>query len=143
MQVREVMTASPKTVRPETSIREAASFMLSEDTGSLPVCDGETVLGMITDRDIAVRGVAEGKSPDCSVSDLMTEHLIVARDTDDTSAIAQKMSDHQVRRLPVIDENKKLVGIVSLGDLARSIKDSDASTALEGVSEKGELHNQS
>lgn len=143
MQIREVMTSDYKVVKPDCTIKEAASFMLSEDTGSLPVCDGETVLGMITDRDIAVRAVAEGRDPSCSVSEFMTDHLVIARESDDVNEIAQKMSDNQVRRLPVIDDNKKLVGVVSLGDLARSDSEFASSFALEGVSEKSELHNQS
>lgn len=143
MQVREVMTSDYKVVKPETTIKEAAGFMLSEETGSLPVCDGDTVLGMITDRDIAVRAVAEGRDPSCSVSEFMTDHLVIARETDDVNDIAQKMADHQVRRLPVIDEAKKLVGVVSLGDLARSSADFSSSYALQGVSKDSELHSQS
>ncbi|MBW0144711.1 CBS domain-containing protein [Sphingomicrobium clamense] len=143
MQIREVMTSDYKVVKPDCSLKEAAGFMLKEDTGSLPVCDGDTVLGMITDRDIAVRAVAEGRDPSCSVSEFMTDHLVIARESDDIDTIAHKMADHQVRRLPVIDDNSKLVGVVSLGDLARSSEEGASSAALEGVSERSELHNQS
>ena len=143
MQVRDVMTSDYKVVKPDCTIKQAASFMLSEDTGSLPVCDGDTILGMITDRDIAVRAVAEGRDPNCSVSEFMTNDLVIASDTDDVEEIARKMSDSQVRRLPVIDASKKLVGIVSLGDLARSSSERSSSAALEGVSQKGDLHKQS
>ena len=143
MQVRDVMTSDFKVVKPDCSIQEAAGFMLSEDTGSLPVCDGDSVLGMITDRDIAVRAVAEGRDPSCMVKDFMTEHLVIARDSDEVDTVAKTMADHQVRRLPVIDENKKLVGVVSLGDLARSSRDNASQLAFEGVSRSGDLHKQS
>lgn len=142
MNIRDLMTSDVKTVSPDATAQEAAGFMLSADTGSIPVCDGDKVIGMITDRDIAVRGVAEGKGPDCSVRDLMSSELIYARDTDDVLAIAQRMSDKQVRRLPVLDAEDKLVGMVSLGDLSREAQESAAATALEGVSAAGGQHAQ-
>lgn len=142
MQVRDVMTSQFKTVDPSATVQQAASFMLSADTGSIPVCKENKVVGMITDRDIAVRGIADGKGPDCTVADLMTRDVICARDTEDTMAIAQRMSDSQVRRLPVIDHSDRLVGMVSLGDLSRQTEGSDANVALEGVSRKGNLHQQ-
>ncbi|MEA1071603.1 CBS domain-containing protein [Sphingomonas sp. LY29] len=142
MNIRDLMTSDVKTVSPDATAQEAAGFMLSADTGSIPVCDGDKVIGMITDRDIAVRGVAEGKGPDCSVRDLMSSDLIYARDTDDVLAIAQRMSDKQVRRLPVLDAEDKLVGMVSLGDLSREAQESAAATALEGVSAAGGQHAQ-
>ncbi len=141
-QLRDVMTSDVKAVAPDATAQEAAGFMLSADTGSIPVTDGERVIGMITDRDIAVRGVAEGKGPDCSVRDLMSENIICARDTDDVLAVAQRMSDAQVRRLPVVDADDRLIGMVSLGDLSREAQESAASTALEGVSQLGGAHQQ-
>lgn len=141
-QIRDVMTSDVKTVRPDHTAQDAAGFMLSADTGSIPVCDGDKVVGMITDRDIAVRGVGKGKGPDCAVSDLMTSDVVCARDTDDITAIAQRMSDSQVRRLPVLDADDKLVGMVSLGDLSRDAQPGVAETALEGVSAKGSQHQQ-
>ena len=142
-QIRDVMTHDIKTVSPSETAQQAASFMLSADTGSIPVCDGDKVVGMITDRDIAVRGVGKGLGPDCKVSELMTSDVVCARDTDDILAVAQRMSDKQVRRLPVIDAEHKLVGMVSLGDLARESQNSAAETALEGVSASGSQHQQS
>ena len=133
-QLRDVMSSEIKTVAPDATVREAAGFMLSADTGSIPVCEGDRVIGMITDRDIAVRGVAEGKGPECSVSELMSTDVVYARDTDDVLAVAQRMSDAQVRRLPVLDAEDRLVGMVSLGDLSREDQESAAATALEGVS---------
>ena len=81
--------------------------MLSADTGSIPVCDGDKVIGMITDRDIAVRGVAEGRGPDTPVRDLMSDDIVCAREDDDVDDVAQRMSDEQVRRLPVLDADEQ------------------------------------
>ena len=141
-QIRDVMTSDLKTVAPDATVQEAASFMLSADTGSIPVCEDDRVVGMITDRDIAVRGVAEGRGPDCAVRELMSQDVVCARDTDDILAVAQRMSDSQVRRLPVIDADERLVGMVSLGDLSREAQKSAADTALEGVSAPGNQHSQ-
>ena len=141
-QLKNVMTRDVKTVSPDATAQEAASFMLSADTGSIPVCENEKVIGMVTDRDIAVRAIAEGRGPDCSVRDLMSENIICARDTDDVQAVAQQMSDAQVRRLPVVDADDRLVGMVSLGDLSREAQESAAATALEGVSQPGGRHQQ-
>jgi CBS domain-containing protein len=142
MKVSEVMTRDVQTVRPDQPVREAASFMLSADAGSIPVTDGDRLIGMITDRDIAVRGVAKGYGPDTPVRELMTNDIICARDDDDVDDIASKMSEAQVRRLPVIDDNHRLCGIVSLGDLSRDADDDTAAEALEGVSEPGGKHQQ-
>jgi CBS domain-containing protein len=142
MKVSEVMTRDVQTVRADQPVQEAASFMLSSDAGSIPVMDGERLIGMITDRDIAVRGVAKGHGPETPVGDLMTGDLIVVRVDDDVEDAASKMSDAQVRRLPVIDEGERLCGIVSLGDLSRQADDDCATQALEGVSEPGGQHQQ-
>ena len=141
-QLRDVMTSEIKTVAPDATAREAANFMLSADTGSIPVCEDDKVIGMITDRDIAVRGIAEGHGPDCSVRDLMSKDVVCARDTDDVQAVAQQMSNAQVRRLPVVDADDRLVGMVSLGDLSRESQESAATMALEGVTAPGGQHKQ-
>ena len=132
--IRDLMTSNVETVGPDHTAKDAAAFMLSADTGSIPVCEDDKVVGMITDRDIAVRGIAAGKGPDCSVRDLMSKDIVCARDTDDADDIAAKMSAAQVRRLPVLDADDKLVGMVSLGDLARETSGESAHQALEGVS---------
>src|SRR5690349_23185657 len=98
MKVREVMTRDVQTVRPDQTAQEAASFMLNADAGSIPVTDGDKLIGMITDRDIAVRGIAQGHGPDTLVRDLMSDGLICARDDDDIEEVAMKMADAQVRR---------------------------------------------
>jgi CBS domain-containing protein len=142
MKVSEVMTRDVQTIRPDQKVQEAANFMLSADAGSIPVTDGERLIGMITDRDIAVRGIAKGYGPDTPVRELMTDDLIVLRIDDDIEEAASKMSQAQVRRLPVIDEDERLCGIVSLGDLSRQTDDQTASQALEGVSQPGGQHQQ-
>ena len=142
MKVSEVMTSDVQTVTPDQSAREAASFMLRAEAGSIPVTEGDKVIGMITDRDIAVRGVAEGRGPDTLVRELMTDHIICARQGDDVDDVARRMSEEQVRRLPVLDDDGRLCGIVSLGDLARESRGEQAHDALEGVSQPGGQHEQ-
>jgi len=142
MKVSDVMTRDVQTVRPDSTAQEAANFMLREDAGSMPVSDGDRLIGMITDRDIAVRGVAKGYGPDTPVRDLMTDEIICAREDDDVEEVASKMSSAQVRRMPVIDQNERLCGIVSLGDLAREADDDSTNEALIGVSEPGGEHQQ-
>ena len=142
MKVSEVMTRDVQTVHPDRTVQEAASFMLSADAGSIPVTEGDRLIGMITDRDIAVRGIAKGYGPDTPVRELMTDDLVVVRIDDDVEEAAIKMSDAQVRRLPVIDQDERLCGIVSLGDLARESDENCAHEALEGVSQPGGEHRQ-
>ena len=142
MKVSEVMTRDVQTIRPDQPVQQAASFMLSADAGSIPVTDGDRLIGMITDRDIAVRGVAKGYGPDTPVRELMTDDVICARHDDDVDDVASRMSEAQVRRLPVIDDKERLCGIVSLGDLSREADEDAASEALEGVSEHGGKHQQ-
>jgi CBS domain-containing protein len=142
MKVSQVMTHDVKTVSPDTTAREAASFMLSEDAGSMPVSDGDRLVGMITDRDIAVRGVAKGHGPDTPVRELMTDEVICARADDNVEEVATRMGRAQVRRLPVVDANEKLCGIVSLGDLSREAEGETAHQALDGVCAPGDKHKQ-
>ena len=143
MKIAECMTHEVDVVRPDQPIREAAQFMLRDDAGSMPVCDGDRLLGMITDRDIAVRAIAEGRGPDTPVRDAMTDHVDYCFDDDEVEEVATKMSDMQVRRFPVVSrEDKRLVGIVSLGDLSRSDKGEAASMALGGITDPGGSHSQ-
>lgn len=142
MKISEVMTTDVEKVSADQTAREAASFMLRADAGSIPVCDGDRVIGMITDRDIAVRGVAEGRGPDTPVSELMSDGIVCAHEDDDVQSVAQRMSEEQVRRMPVVDAEERLIGIVSLGDLARETNGESAHQALEGVSAPGGQHQQ-
>ena len=142
MKVSEVMTREVATVSPDQTAREAASFMLNADAGSIPVTEGDRLIGMITDRDIAVRGVAKGNGPETPVRELMSNDVVCARLDDDVEEVASRMSEAQVRRLPVVDAQDKLCGIVSLGDLAREGDVETAEQALEGVSQPGGDHRQ-
>ena len=142
MKISDVMTRDVQTIRPDQSAQDAARFMLKSDAGSIPVTEGDRLIGMITDRDIAVRGVAKGFGPDTPVRELMTADIICARSDDSIEDVASKMSEAQVRRLPVIDEQERLCGIVSLGDLSREADSDCASEALEGVSQPGGQHQQ-
>ena len=142
MKISDVMTRDVQTIRPDQTAREAASFMLRADAGAIPVVDGERLMGMITDRDIAVRGVAEGHGPDTPVRELMTNDIVSAREDDDTDDVAARMSEAQVRRLPVVDAEERLCGIVSLADLSRGADTDCAAEALEGVSQPGGQHQQ-
>lgn len=142
MKVSEVMTRDVKTVAPDDTAKDAAAFMLSEDAGSMPVKDGERLIGMITDRDIAVRGVAKGYGPETSVRELMSDEIICVREDDDVEEAAARMSKAQIRRVPVIDSDQRLCGIVSLGDLSRQADPESADQALQGVSAPGDQHRQ-
>ena len=142
MRISDVMTRDVATVGPDQTAQEAANFMLNSDAGSTPVTEGDRLIGMITDRDIAVRGVAMGHGPDTPVSDIMTSGIVCAREDDSIEDVASKMSEAQVRRLPVIDDSEKLIGIVSLGDLSRETDGETAHHALEGVSAPGGQHQQ-
>ena len=117
--VSEVMTRNVEVIAPEESLQRAAQLMDELNVGSLPVCSGKELLGMITDRDITVRAVAAGQGPsDTCVSDVMSERVRWVSEDDSTATAAHHMSDMQVRRLPVLNARRELVGIVSLGDLA-------------------------
>jgi CBS domain-containing protein len=144
MKVAECMTQEVETITADQSIREAAQFMLRADAGAMPVSDGDRLIGMVTDRDITVRATAEGRGPDTPVRDVMTDEILFCFDDEEVEQVALKMSDRQVRRMPVLSrEDQSLVGIVSLGDLSRSDRDDAASVALDGITDPGGEHNQS
>ena len=134
MKVREVMSRDVRVTNPDESIREAATLMLEIDAGALPVADNERLVGMITDRDIAVRAVAEGKSPDTPVEEVMSHEILYCFDDQDLEDVARNMGKIQVRRLPVVDRDKRLVGIVSLGDVALTEGERAAGKAVTGIS---------
>ena len=135
MHIRDVMTPNPRTVGAEESIQNAARIMRDEDTGAVPVVDNGRPIGMITDRDIAVRAVADGGQVSRPVREFVTSAVVTATPEMSTREAAQLMSEHQIRRLPVI-ENERLVGIVSLGDIAvKEGKDSRSGDTLQAISE--------
>lgn len=135
MQVREVMTEEVEIIDPNTTIRDVAKRMRADNIGALPVGENDRLIGMVTDRDIVVRAVAENRSAgNTTARDVMSEHVYWCFDDADVEKAAEIMAEHQVRRLPVINHDKRLVGIVSLADLGR-LRESAASKALEGISE--------
>lgn len=141
MNIRDVMTPNPRTVSPNDSIQSAARVMRDEDTGVVPVVDNGKPVGVITDRDIVVRAVAEDRELNRPVRDIVTTELVAVHPDMSVQEATELMSEHQVRRLPVIDNNR-LVGIVSIGDIAvKEGKDGRVGDALqhisEGVKERG------
>jgi CBS domain-containing protein len=143
MKIAECMTSDVEIVAPDQPIQEAAQFMLRTDAGAMPVGEGDRLVGMVTDRDIAVRAVAAGRGPDTPVRDVMTDEVIYCFEDDEVEEVALKMSDRQVRRMPVLSrEDENLVGIVSLADLSRSDHDQAASIALDGITDPGGEHSQ-
>lgn len=142
MHLTQVMSSNVQLANPEMSICDAAAMMQSNDIGVLPVGENDRLVGVITDRDIAVRAVAAGKEPRATkVRDVMSEGVRWVYDDASTNEAAQIMSKHQIRRLPVIDHNKRLVGIVSIGDFAvESSEIRPAAEALTGVSKGAEKH---
>jgi CBS domain-containing protein len=135
MKIRDVMTPNPRTVSPDDTIQAAARIMQSEDTGAVPVVNNGRVLAVITDRDIVIRVVAEGASLTGPVRSIATQDVICASPEMSTREANDLMSTHQIRRLPVV-ENDRLVGIVSIGDLAvKEGKDSRIGDTLQSISE--------
>jgi CBS domain-containing protein len=139
MQVKDVMTRGAEVVRPDATLQEAANKMKSLDIGPLPVCDGDKVVGMLTDRDITVRATAEGLDPkQTRVREVMSKELITCLEDQDVKEAAELMQSKQIRRVPVLNRDKRLVGMLSLGDLAQRIQDSKlAGKTLEEVSTPG------
>ena len=137
MRVSEVMTRDAECIGPDATLQQAAEKMKSLDVGSLPVCDNDRLAGMLTDRDITVRSVSDGHDPRTDrVRDAMTPKVISCSEDQDIAEAAKLMKENQIRRLPVLNRAKRLVGIVSLGDLAAETHDEQlAGSTLEAVSE--------
>ena len=139
MQVKDVMTRGAEVVRPDATLQEAANKMKSLDIGPLPVCDGDKIIGMLTDRDITVRATAEGLDPkQTRVREVMSKELITCLEDQDVKEAAELMQSKQIRRVPILNKDKRLVGMLSLGDLANRTQDSKlAGKTLEEVSTPG------
>ena len=142
MKVSDKMTRSPRIASPDDAIRDAAGAMAQVDTGVLPVGENDRLVGMVTDRDIAVRAVAQGKGPDTKVREVMTPGVQYCFEDEDLEEVARRMGEQQVRRMPVMDRDKRLVGILSLGDVAMGEGPQPAGDALSGVSRPGGAHSQ-
>jgi CBS domain-containing protein len=145
MKVSEIMSADVQVVTPEQPVQDAAKLMLQADAGVVPVQEGDRLVGLVTDRDIAVRVVAEGRGPETPVRDAMSAKPLFCFDDEDVDEVAMQMSNAQVRRFPVLSrEGQKLVGIISIGDLTKLDDEGQAAeAALTGVSQEGGAHNQS
>jgi len=137
MRVSEVMTRGVECIGPEATLQEAAAKMKSLDVGTLPVCDHDRLVGMVTDRDITVRATAEGDSPTVvHVRDIMTPGVLYCFEDALVRDAAELMRQKQVRRLVVLNQDKRMVGILSLGDLAIETGDEElVGSALEGISD--------
>ena len=135
--VRDVMTANPECVSEKDSIRDVARIMKDQDTGVVPVVDGRKIIGLITDRDIVVRGLAEGKNlDDVRVNELMTRSVRSVREDASLNEALEMMSNAEIRRVAVVNGNDELVGIVSLGDIAsQGNQDGKVGKAVEQISE--------
>jgi CBS domain-containing protein len=131
--LKDLMSRDVKVISPEMSIREAATQMLEGDFGMLPVGENDRMIGSITDRDIAIRAVAAGKDSSTKVRDVMSEGIAWVFEDETVEDATKMMSQRQVRRLPVVDRNKRLVGIIALGDFA--VESSEIRPAAEALSE--------
>ena len=136
-QIRDVMTADPECVSERDSLRDVARIMKDRDTGVVPVVDGRKIIGLITDRDIVVRGLAEGKKLDsATASELMTKHVRSVRDDASVNDALELMNNAEVRRVAVVNNNDELVGIVSLGDISVSTnKEGKVGQTIENISQ--------
>jgi CBS domain-containing protein len=131
--LKDVMSRNVKVISPDATIREAARKMLEGDFGMLPVGENDRMIGAVSDRDITIRGVAAGKGADTKIRDVMSDGIAWAYEDDSVEEAARIMSEHQVRRLPVVNKDKRLVGIVALGDFA--VESSEIEPAAEALSE--------
>ena len=142
MKVSDCMSKDVRIASPAWSICDAARAMKEIDSGFLPVGENDRLVGMLTDRDIAIRAVAEHKGPDTEVREVMSGEVIYCFDDEELDSVATKMSDRKIRRLPVLNRDKRLVGVVSLGDLSQSPEDDGrrSAAALGGISTPGGEH---
>ena len=142
MKVSKCMTRDVELVSPTQTIRDAAQMMAELDAGALPVQQDDRLVGMITDRDIAVRAVAQGKSPETPVRDVMSPELLYCFDDQEIEDVSRNMGEVKVRRLPVVNRDKRLVGIISIGDLALKEEEALTGSAVANISKHGGRHSQ-
>jgi CBS domain-containing protein len=142
MKVREAMTGNVRLTNPDRSIREAAQMMIDQDIGALPVGEDDRLVGMITDRDIAVRAVARGLGPDTKIREVMSADVLYCFEDEDLDDATQNMGDVKVRRLPVLNRDKRLVGILSISDLSRREDAEQIGKAIADISAPGGAHSQ-
>ena len=140
MLVSEAMSRDVRVANPQQRISEAAKVMAEIDAGALPVGENDRLIGMITDRDIAVRAVAAGKGPETLVREVMTAEVKYCFEDEDLVHVSKNMAEQQVRRLPVVNRDKRLVGILALGDIAAQEGSRVSGRAVEGISRSGGKH---
>jgi CBS domain-containing protein len=134
--VRDAMTSNPRSIEPSTTVTEAARLMKAEDVGSLPIVGGDQLVGMVTDRDVVIRIVAEGKDPQSTtVGEVASRDLVTVDPQQDLDEALRLMAQHQVRRLPVAEEDGRLVGILAQADVAREGKDTQTGQLVQEISE--------
>lgn len=134
--IREIMTSNPSTVEPDKTVVDAARVMKQEDAGVVPVTENGRLTGMVTDRDIAIRVVAEGKDPkSTTVQEVASKNLITLDPEQDLDEALRLMAQHQVRRLPVVEEDGRLVGVVAQADVARHADDTKTGQVVQEISE--------
>jgi CBS domain-containing protein len=133
--IRDAMTPNPTTVGPSTTAREAAQKMKSEDVGSLPIVEGDRLVGVVTDRDLAIRVLAEDKSAETAVSEIASKDVVTIDPQQGLEEAARLMAEHQVRRLPVCEENGRLVGVVAQADVAQSGHDTLTGETVQKISQ--------
>jgi CBS domain-containing protein len=143
MKVSEIMTRGVEIASPDDTVQQAASRMAELDVGVLPVGENDRLVGMLTDRDIAIRAVAQGRGPDTKVREAMTPEVRYCFEDEDLDEVVRNMGENKVRRLPVMSRDKRLVGIVSFGDVALYGDSEQTDTAATAVSEPGGPHTQS
>lgn len=143
MKVMECMSRDVRLVNPEEPIQEAATAMADIDAGVLPVAKEDRLVGMITDRDIAIRAIARGRGPSTPVQDIMSNEVRYCFEDEDVDDVLDNMADIQVRRLPVVNRDKKLVGIISISDLASGAGPSHTGEVLSEIARPSTLHSQS
>jgi len=143
MQISHVMRRDVVTITADQTLQNAAATMRLFDVGVLPVEEGNKLIGIVTERGIAIRGIADGMGPDAKVRDVMTYEVKYCFEDEEVAHVVENMAELQVRRLPVMNRDKRLVGIVSLGDLAIQGSLPKTARALHGISQPGGQHNQS
>ncbi len=146
MKAHDIMTSNPECLTPDGTLQEAARLMRDGGFGAVPVVNDEStleVVGIITDRDIAIRHVAEGHDGSCRAGDHMTKDVECVRGDSDLSDVEDVMSDEQIRRIPVVDENDRLIGMIAQADLARADSMDDVGETVRNVSREGGRHTSS
>ncbi len=140
MRVRDIMTRNASTAKADDTVGDVAKVMAVEDLGFLPVRDGDRLVGTVTDRDIVVRALARGEGADARIANIMTKDVKYCFEDEDIDHVIQNMGNIQVRRLPVLDRDKKLIGVVSLADAAIKADAEQTGIALSGIAEPGGQH---